>query len=61
MGDDGAIASRSRDIKIRKLNVMKLKEERTKYQLINILLPSGIILLASIAIIIIRRKQYRKK
>ena len=61
VGDDGAIASRSRDIKIRKLNVMKLKEERTKYQLINILLPSGIILLASIAIIIIRRKQYRKK
>ena len=61
VGDDGAIASRSRDIKIRKLNVMKLKEERTKYQLINILLPSGIILLASIAIIIIRRKHYRKK
>ncbi|MBQ9865199.1 MAG: gliding motility-associated ABC transporter substrate-binding protein GldG [Bacteroidales bacterium] len=61
VGDDGAIASRSRDIKIRKLNVMKLKEERTKYQLINILLPSGIILLAGIAIIIIRRKQYRKK
>lgn len=61
VGEEGSIASRSRDIKIRKLNVMKIKEDRTKYQLLNILLPSGIILLAGIAIIIIRRKQYRKK
>ena len=61
VGDDGAIASRSRDLKIRKLNVMKLKEERTKYQLINLLLPSGLIILASIAVLIIRRKQYHQK
>lgn len=61
VGEEGSIASRSRDLRIRKLNVMKIKEERTKYQLLNILLPSGIIILASIVIIIIRRKQYRKK
>ena len=61
VGEDGLIASRSRNIKIRKLDVMKVKEERTAYQLINLLIPSGIIVLAGIVIIIIRRKQYRKK
>ncbi|MCQ2295175.1 MAG: gliding motility-associated ABC transporter substrate-binding protein GldG [Bacteroidales bacterium] len=61
VGQEGAIASRSRDIKIRKLNVMKVKEDRTGYQLINLLIPSGIIILAGIAIIIIRRKKYNKK
>ena len=61
VGEEGSIASRSRDIRIRKLNVMKVKEERTGYQLLNILLPSGLIILAGIVIIIIRRKQYRKK
>ena len=61
VGEKGAIASRSRDIKIRKLNVMKIKEQRTGYQLLNLLLPSGIILLAGVAIILVRRKMYRKK
>lgn len=61
VGEEGSIASRSRDIKIRKLNVMKIKEERAGYQLLNLLLPSGIIILAGIVIIIIRRKQFRKK
>lgn len=61
VGEEGAIASRSRNIKIRKLDVMKIKEGRTGYQLLNLLLPSGIIILAGIVIIILRRKQYRKK
>lgn len=61
VGEEGSISCRSRNIKIRKLNVMKIKEDRTGYQLLNILLPSGIIVLAGIAIIIIRRKQFRKK
>lgn len=61
VGENGFIASRSRDIKIRKLNGMKVREERTKYQLINLLVPSGIILLAGAAIILLRRKQYKKK
>ncbi len=61
VGEEGSIASRSRSIKIRKLDVMKVKENRTGYQLLNIILPSGLIILAGIVIIIIRRKQYRKK
>lgn len=61
VGESGSISSRSRNIKIRKLDVMKIKEDRTGYQLINLLLPSGIIILAGIVIVILRRKQYRKK
>jgi ABC-2 type transport system permease protein len=60
VGDEGSIASRSRDIKIRKLNVMKMKEDRLGYQLLNILLPSGIIIIAGIVIVILRRRKYRK-
>lgn len=60
VGEEGAIASRARNIKIRKLDVMKVKENRTAYQLLNVLLPSGVILLAGIVIIIIRRKKYRE-
>ena len=61
VGEEGAIASRSRDIKIRKLNVMKIKEEGTRYKLINILLPTGLIVLAGVVIIFVRRNKYRKK
>ena len=61
VGEEGAIASRSRDIKIRKLNVMKIKEEGTRYKLINILLPTSLIVLAGVVIIFVRRNKYRKK
>ena len=61
VGEGGSIASRSRDIKIRKLNVMKVKEERTKYQLLNILLPIGIIIAAGVVIYFLRRNQYKVK
>ncbi|MDY6287906.1 MAG: gliding motility-associated ABC transporter substrate-binding protein GldG [Bacteroidales bacterium] len=59
VGEDGSIASRSRNIKIRKLNVMKVKEERTKYQLLNILLPVGIVVVAGVVIVLLRRRKYR--
>lgn len=60
VGERGFIASRSRDIKLRKLDVMKVKEQRTGYQLLNLLLPSGLILLAGGVIFYVRRKMYRK-
>ena len=60
-GEGGSIASRSRDIKIRKLNVMKVKEERTKYQLLNILLPIGIIIAAGVVIFFVRRNRFKVK
>jgi len=60
LGDDGLMASRSRTIKLRKLDVMKIKEERTKYQIINVALPVALLALAGVAIVIARRKKYRK-
>ena len=61
VGEQGFIASRSRDVKLRKLDVMKVKEQRTLFQLLNMLIPSGIILLAGAVIIIVRKKKYKKK
>ena len=60
-GAGGSISSRSRDITIRKLNVMKVKEERTRYQLLNVLLPVLLIAVAGVVIVILRRKKYQTK
>ena len=57
-GEEGAIATRSRNIKLRKLDVMKVKEQRTKYQLLNILLPVAIVVVAGVVIVILRRREY---
>ena len=60
VGDEGMMASRSRVIRLRKLDVVKTHEERTKYQIINIVCP--LVLLASTggAILLVRRSKYRK-
>ena len=60
VGDEGLMASRSRNIKLRKLDVMKVKEERTKYQIINVALPVLLLAVAGGVIMIVRRKKYRK-
>ena len=60
VGDEGLMASRSRSIKLRKLDVMKVKEERTKYQVINIVVPLLLLAAAGGAITLVRRKKYRK-
>ena len=60
VGDEGLMASRSRNIKLRKLDVMKVKEERTKYQIINVALPVALLAIGGGVIAIVRRKKYRK-
>jgi ABC-2 type transport system permease protein len=60
VGDEGLMASRSRNIKLRKLDVMKVKEERTKYQIINVALPVALLVIGGGVIAIVRRKKYRK-
>ena len=59
-GDEGFMASRSRDIKLRKLDAMKLQTNRTKYQLLNVLLPSAIILAAGAVILFLRKRKWKK-
>ncbi len=60
VGDDGLMASRSRNIILRKLDVVKVREQRTKYRVINIVLPVVILALAAGAVVVIRKKKYQK-
>ena len=60
-GDDGLMASRSRSITLRKLDVVKTREQRTIYQVINVVVPVLILAAAGLAITLIRRKKYSKK
>ncbi len=60
VGDDGLMASRSRNIKLRKLDVMKVREDRSTYQIINVVLPLVLLAAAGGVITLVRRKKYRK-
>lgn len=61
VGDDGLMASRSRSIKLRKLDVVKVQEQRTKYQIINVVLPVVLLAAAGAVTIVARKKKYAKK
>ena len=61
VGDDGLMASRSRNITLRKLDVVKVREQRTRYQILNVVLPVVILAIAGLAITLIRKKKYNKK
>ena len=60
VGDDGLMASRSRNIVLRKLNVVKITEQRTRYQIINVVLPVVLLALAGAVVIIVRKKKYTR-
>ena len=60
-GDEDYMESRSREIKIRKLNVAQLKEKRTVYQVINVAVPVAMVIVAGVIIILIRKNRYKKK
>ncbi|MBP9990634.1 MAG: gliding motility-associated ABC transporter substrate-binding protein GldG [Bacteroidales bacterium] len=59
-GDEGFMSSRSREIKLRKMDAMKIQSNRTKYQLLNVLLPSAIILAAGAVILFLRKRKWKK-
>ncbi len=60
VGDEGMMASRSRTIRLRKLDVMKVHNLRTQYQIINIVCPVVLLTLAGGVIYLVRRKKYSK-
>lgn len=60
-GDEDYMESRSREIKIRKLNVAQIKENRLAYQVINIVVPIVIVIISGVAILLIRKNRYKKK
>ena len=59
VGDEGLLASRSRNIKLRKLDVIKVRENRTLCQVINIGIPILLLGAAAGAIYLIRRRRYK--
>ncbi len=60
-GDEDYMESRSREIKIRKLNVAQIKENRLMYQVINTVVPIVIVIVSGVAIVLIRKNRYKKK
>lgn len=55
-GNEESLATRSRDVRLRKTNAMLIKERRTNYQVANVLLPVIIVLLGGAIYLFIRRK-----
>jgi ABC-2 type transport system permease protein len=58
--DSGLLNVRVRDLKIRLLNRPQVLEEKTKWQVINVVLPILVILLMSLAWNITRKRKYTK-
>lgn len=57
MDDDGIIQSRTKEIKIRPLDKVKIKEDRLKWQIVNLGAPVLLLLLFGLAKAIIRKKK----
>lgn len=53
--ESGIISARSKEIKIRPLDKVKIAEEKLKWQLINIALPLSIVLLGGVVLFFIRK------
>lgn len=61
LDDEGLIESRSKEVKVRKLDMQKAEESRSFYQIINIVIPLLLLAIAGVAIVILRRKKFAKK
>ena len=58
---EGLIDIRSRELKVRLLDMTKINQERTKWQVINTLLPIVLIIALGFVMAFIRKKKYSKK
>ncbi|MES2629947.1 MAG: gliding motility-associated ABC transporter substrate-binding protein GldG [Bacteroidota bacterium] len=58
LDDSGLIAVRSREIKLRKLNEEKLLNERTRWQVINVVTPLVLVIAMGVILFFIRKKKY---
>lgn len=56
--DNGILQTRNKEVKLRLLNTVKAQEEKLKWQLLNIALPIGLVIVFGIAFGIYRRKKY---
>ena len=60
MDDDGLIESRGKEIKLRLLNTKKTRNEKTYWQLINLLLPILFICIVGLGFFFWRRFSFSK-
>lgn len=60
MGDNSVLDIRSKQIDINELDKEKIKAKAGMFKTINMILPSGLILLLAIAILYLRKKKYTK-
>jgi ABC-2 type transport system permease protein len=58
--ESGILDMRSREFKLRLLDKSKILEERTKWQLMNVVLPVVFILLFAVLVTYLRKKKYTK-
>ena len=61
MDGEGLIDIRSRELKVRLLDMAKINQERAKWQVINTLVPSALIIALGFVMAFIRKKKYSKK
>ena len=58
---EGLIDIRSRELKVRLLDMTKINQERVKWQVINTLIPIALIIALGFVLAFIRKKKYSKK
>ena len=58
---EGLVNIRSRELKIRLLDQTKISHSRTKWQVINILIPTALIVILGVTLALIRKRKYTKK
>ena len=60
-GNAGIVALRNKDVPLRLLNQQKVSEQRTMWQLINIVVPVLLVILIGFAYMQWRKRTYSKK
>jgi ABC-2 type transport system permease protein len=58
--DSGLISARSRELKLRMLDITKIKDEKLKWQLINVILPVLLVILFGFVQNFLRRRRYSR-
>jgi len=59
--DDGWMQLRNRTLKLRLLNKKMINDDRLTWQLLNVLIPIGLLLIFGIGYQIIRKRKYTRK
>jgi len=60
LDDEGMLQLRSREIKLRLLDRKKIKQQRTKWQAVNVLLPLGILVVFGLVQFYFRKRKYSR-